>query len=37
MRSNGRKSDELRPMNLSTHVNKYAEGSVYIEMGTPRC
>ncbi|GIO98857.1 ribonuclease PH [Paenibacillus sp. FSL W8-0187] len=33
MRSNGRKSDELRPMNLSTHVNKYAEGSVYIEMG----
>ena len=33
MRSNGRKSYELRPMNLSTHVNKYAEGSVYIEMG----
>lgn len=33
MRSNGRKSNELRPMNLSTHVNKYAEGSVYIEMG----
>lgn len=33
MRSNGRKSDELRPMNLTTHVNKYAEGSVYIEMG----
>ncbi|NMO95273.1 ribonuclease PH [Paenibacillus lemnae] len=33
MRSNGRKSDELRPMNVSTHVNKYAEGSVYIEMG----
>ena len=33
MRSNGRKSDERRPMNLSTHVNKYAEGSVYIEMG----
>ncbi|QCT01940.1 ribonuclease PH [Paenibacillus algicola] len=33
MRSNGRKNDELRPLNLSTHVNKYAEGSVYIEMG----
>ena len=33
MRSNGRKSDELRPITLSTHVNKYAEGSVYIEVG----
>lgn len=36
MRSNGRKSDELRPIKLSTHVNKYAEGSVYIEMGETR-
>ncbi|WP_025676511.1 ribonuclease PH [Paenibacillus massiliensis] len=34
MRSNGRSnSDELRPMKLTTGVNKYAEGSVYIEMG----
>lgn len=33
MRSNGRNNDQLRPMNLTTNVNKYAEGSVYIEMG----
>ncbi|BFH61028.1 MULTISPECIES: ribonuclease PH [Paenibacillus] len=33
MRSNGRSSDQLRPMNLSVNVNKYAEGSVFIEMG----
>ncbi|MNW30048.1 Ribonuclease PH [compost metagenome] len=34
MRSNGRSNnDELRPMKLTTGVNKYAEGSVYIEMG----
>ncbi|AJS57476.1 ribonuclease PH [Paenibacillus sp. IHBB 10380] len=33
MRSDGRDSDQLRPMNLTTNVNKYAEGSVYIEMG----
>ncbi|MDR9857231.1 ribonuclease PH [Paenibacillus sp. VCA1] len=33
MRSNGRGSDQLRPMKLSVNVNKYAEGSVFIEMG----
>ncbi|GAB6991460.1 ribonuclease PH [Paenibacillus pini] len=33
MRSNGRSSNQLRPMNLTVDVNKYAEGSVYIEMG----
>ncbi|MDR0266966.1 ribonuclease PH [Paenibacillus sp.] len=33
MRSNGRSSNQLRPMNLSVNVNKYAEGSVFIEMG----
>lgn len=33
MRSNGRDSDQLRPMKLTTNVNKYAEGSVFIEMG----
>lgn len=33
MRSNGRSRDQLRPMNLSVNVNKYAEGSVFIEMG----
>jgi len=33
MRSNGRSSDQLRPMNLTVNVNKYAEGSVFIEMG----
>lgn len=33
MRANGRNSDELRPMNLTTGVNKYAEGSVFIEVG----
>lgn len=33
MRSNGRSSNELRPMNLTVNVNKYAEGSVFIEMG----
>ncbi|MGF7047152.1 ribonuclease PH [Paenibacillus sp. DS2015] len=33
MRSDGRDNDQLRPMNLTTNVNKYAEGSVYIEMG----
>lgn len=33
MRSNGRQADERRPMNLTVNVNKYAEGSVYIEVG----
>lgn len=33
MRANGRNGDELRPMNLTTGVNKYAEGSVFIEVG----
>lgn len=33
MRSNGRDTDQLRPMKLTTNVNKYAEGSVFIEMG----
>lgn len=33
MRSNGRQAVERRPMNLTVNVNKYAEGSVYIEVG----
>jgi len=33
VRSNGRNNDQLRTMNITTNVNKYAEGSVYIEMG----
>ncbi|MDP4095699.1 ribonuclease PH [Paenibacillus sp. P96] len=33
MRANGRNGDQLRPMNLTTGVNKYAEGSVFIEVG----
>ncbi|MHA0857032.1 ribonuclease PH [Paenibacillus sp. CMAA1364] len=33
MRSNGRNNDQLRNINITTNVNKYAEGSVYIEMG----
>jgi ribonuclease PH len=33
MRSNGRQADERRPMNLTVNINKYAEGSVYIEVG----
>ncbi|MGG6311798.1 ribonuclease PH [Paenibacillus macerans] len=33
MRSNGRGADERRPMNLTVNINKYAEGSVYIEVG----
>ncbi|MDP1511423.1 ribonuclease PH [Paenibacillus sp. CMAA1739] len=32
-RSNGRNGDELRPMKLTAGVNKYAEGSVFIEVG----
>ncbi|TVX87215.1 ribonuclease PH [Paenibacillus agilis] len=33
MRSNGRKADELRPITIRTNTNKYAEGSVFIEVG----
>ncbi|MFB5267261.1 ribonuclease PH [Paenibacillus enshidis] len=33
MRANDRNGDELRPMKLTTGVNKYAEGSVFIEVG----
>lgn len=33
MRSNGRGADQRRPMNLTVNINKYAEGSVYIEVG----
>ncbi len=33
MRSNGRNDDQLRPLTITTQTNKYAEGSVIIEMG----
>lgn len=33
MRLHGRKTDQLRPVNLITNPNKYAEGSVLIEVG----
>lgn len=33
MRINGREENERRPMKLTVDVNKYAEGSVYIEVG----
>ncbi|WP_059049595.1 ribonuclease PH [Paenibacillus senegalimassiliensis] len=33
MRSHGREANERRPMNLTININKYAEGSVYIEVG----
>ncbi|MDO7906925.1 ribonuclease PH [Paenibacillus sp. JX-17] len=33
MRSNGRNSDQLRPVTLTANVNKYAEGSVFIQVG----
>lgn len=33
MRSQGREANERRPMNLTININKYAEGSVYIEVG----
>ncbi|MDT3429106.1 ribonuclease PH [Paenibacillus forsythiae] len=33
MRSNGRNDDQLRPLKITTQTNKYAEGSVLIEMG----
>ncbi|WP_018752296.1 ribonuclease PH [Paenibacillus sanguinis] len=33
MRSHGREANERRSMNLTMNINKYAEGSVYIEVG----
>ncbi len=33
MRINGRQTNELRPLKITPNVNKYAEGSVYIEVG----
>ncbi|WP_028547057.1 ribonuclease PH [Paenibacillus taiwanensis] len=33
MRSNGRKAEDLRPITIQTNTNKYAEGSVLIEVG----
>lgn len=33
MRMNGRQVNERRPMKLTVDINKYAEGSVYIEVG----
>jgi len=33
MRSNGRNDDQLRSLTINTQTNKYAEGSVLIEMG----
>ena len=36
MRVDGRRSDALRPVTISTGVNKYAEGSVLIAMGDTR-
>ncbi|MBA9084567.1 ribonuclease PH [Fontibacillus solani] len=33
MRTNGREANERRPMSLTVNINKYAEGSVYIEVG----
>jgi ribonuclease PH len=36
MRGDGRQYDELRPITITPHVNKYAEGSVLIAMGDTR-
>ncbi|CAJ1313889.1 ribonuclease PH [Paenibacillus sp. PK4536] len=33
MRTDGRQANELRPLTITPNVNKYAEGSVYIEVG----
>jgi ribonuclease PH len=33
MRGDGRQHDELRPVTITPHVNKYAEGSALIAMG----
>jgi ribonuclease PH len=36
MRNDGRQSDALRPVTITTNVNKYAEGSALISMGDTR-
>lgn len=36
MRGDGRRTDELRPVTITTGVNKYAEGSALIAMGDTR-
>jgi len=36
MRIDGRKSDELRPINVTSNYTDYAEGSVLIEVGQTR-
>lgn len=36
MRVDGRRSDELRPVTITTGVNKYAEGAVLMAMGDTR-
>lgn len=33
MRSNGRRPEDTRPITIRTETNKYAEGSVFIEVG----
>ncbi|MNJ40207.1 Ribonuclease PH [compost metagenome] len=33
MRINGREANQRRPLKLTANINKYAEGSVYIEVG----
>ncbi|TDF97599.1 ribonuclease PH [Paenibacillus piri] len=33
MRKDGRQSDQTRPVSITTHYNKHAEGSVLIEVG----
>lgn len=33
MRIDGRKNDQIRPVKVTRHYTKYAEGSVYIEVG----
>ncbi len=36
MRSNGRAANELRPITLTRHYTKYAEGSVLVEFGATK-
>ena len=36
MRTNGRKSDELRPIKMTPNFFSYAEGSVLVEFGNTR-
>lgn len=33
MRSDGRQTNQTRPVSITTHYNKHAEGSVFIEVG----